>query len=248
MANPPVGKTGNQVINGALRAIGVLGSGEVPTGDESADALEVLRDMLDSWNADGLMIYTTVITDFPISGAKQLYTLGAGGDFDIDRPALLDRASIVLLSNPQQPLEYSIPIYTTQDWQEKVPIKNSPGNIPLLVYDDDAFPLRNLTFWPFATDNTLFRLNSWQLLTDFTDLTTAHAFPPAYAEAMKYNLAVRLGSEPGWGGTLTPGIIGLAASSLAAVKSMNMDDTQLRSDIRNSNTPSRMRSELFNIP
>lgn len=248
MANPLTGKTANQVIAGAFRAIGVLGSGEVPTGNEAADALEALRDMLDAWNADGLMIFTTTINDFPISGAKQIYTLGPGGDFDIDRPAFLDRASIVLLSNPQQPLEYSIPIYTTQDWQEKVPIKNSPGNIPLLVYDDGAFPLRNLTFWPFATDNTLFRLYSWQLLTDFADLTTAHAFPPAYAEAIKYNLAVRLGAEPGWGGTVTPVIAALALSSLAVVKTQNADDTQLRSDIRSSYTPSRVRSELFNIP
>jgi hypothetical protein len=40
----------------------------------------------------------------------------------------------------------------------------------------------------------------------------------------------------------------LAVTTLAQVKSNNADDTQLRSDITSSNTPSKMRSELFNIP
>jgi hypothetical protein len=246
MANPPTGQTANDLIRRALLMIGVLGSGEVPTGDESNDALLTLQDMLDAWNSEGLMIFTTQITDFPISGAKQIYTLGAGGDFDIDRPAVIDRCSIILLSNPAQPLEYPIPVYTTQDWQEKVPIKNSPGNIPLLVYDDGGFPLRTLTFWPFATDNTKFRLYSWQQLTQFADLVTAHAFPPGYSEAIRYNLAVRLAPE--FGMSVTPELVALALQSLAAVKSSNADDTQLRSDIRGSYTPTRMRSELFNIP
>ena len=233
-------------IRRAMLSILVLGSGETPTQAEAQDGLATLGDMLDVWDSDGLMIFTTQITDFPLTGAKQTYTLGAGGDFDMDRPAFIDRASIVLLSNPAQPLEYPIPVYTTQDWQEKVPIKNSPGNLPLLVYDDGAFPLRNLTFWPFATDNTTFRLYSWQRLSKFTDLTTAIAFPPTYAEAIRFNLAVRLAPE--FGVSVSPEVASLAASSLAALKASNPDETKLRSDLRGSATGSRLRSELFNIP
>jgi hypothetical protein len=140
MPNSQTGQSASDLIRRAMLTLGVLGSGETPEADEASDALDTLNDMLDAWDSDGLMIYTTRIDDFPITSAKQLYTLGSGGDFNIDRPAVIDRASIVILSNPAQPLEYPIPVYTTQDWQEKVPIKNSPGNIPLLVYDDGGLP------------------------------------------------------------------------------------------------------------
>jgi hypothetical protein len=246
MANPPVGQTPLDFIRQAMLAIGVLGSGEVPTADESSDALLMANLMIDTWNADGFMIFTTRIDDFALSGAKQIYTLGAGGDFDMDRPAEISGASIVLLSNPAQPLEYPIPVYTTQDWQEKVPIKNSPGNIPLLVYDDGGFPLRTLTFWPFASDNTKFRCYSWQQLSKFADLVTAYSFPPGYAEMFVWNLAVRL--APQFGAAVSQEVATMALMTLAGVKSSNPDDTQLRSDLRGSYTASRMRSELFNIP
>jgi hypothetical protein len=246
MPNSQTGQSASDLIRRAMLTLGVLGSGETPEADEASDALDTLNDMLDAWDSDGLMIYTTRIDDFPITSAKQLYTLGSGGDFNIDRPAVIDRASIVILSNPAQPLEYPIPVYTTQDWQEKVPIKNSPGNIPLLVYDDGGFPLRNLTFWPFASDNTNFRLYSWQRLAKFTDQVTVQSFPPGYSRAIRYNLALELASDFGVQPSAT--LIAFALQSLAVVKSSNPDDTQLRSDLRGSSYSSRLRSELFNIP
>jgi hypothetical protein len=246
MPIPGSTSTALELIKGALRNINVLSSGEEPSSEEGQDSLVILNQMIDGYNGDGLMIFTTEIDDFPLTSNKQIYTLGSGGDFNIPRPAFLDRASIVILSNPAQPLEYPIPIYTTQDWQEKVPVKNVPGNLPLLIYDDGGFPLRTLTFWPVAADNVKFRLYSWQKLIQFTTLQQSAAYPEGYLEAFRYNLAVRLAPE--FGASVSPETALLAVSTLARIKSNNADDTQLRSDLSGSSTPSRMRSELFNIP
>lgn len=246
MAIPGTTMTALDLIKSALRSINVLAAGENPSADEGQDSLVILNQMIDSWNADGLMIFSEDINDFPLSSNQQVYSYGPGGDFDAPRPVNLDRASIVILSNPAQPLEYPIPIYTDQDWQEKVPIKNVPGNLPLLIYDDGGFPLRNVTFWPVASDATLFRSYVWQKLTQFTSLQSIGAFPEGYIEAMRHNLAVRLAPE--FQAQLSPATVELARSGLAVIKGGNADDTQLRSDLMTSETPSKMRSELFNIP
>ncbi|MCU1301964.1 MAG: hypothetical protein JWQ87_2248 [Candidatus Sulfotelmatobacter sp.] len=246
MAVPGSTSSALDLIKGAMRNLNIYATGEEPSADEAQDALVILNQMIDTWNGEGLMIFTTVITDFPLTSSKQIYTLGTGGDFNIARPAEIDRASIVILSNPQQPLEYPIPVYSTQDWQEKVPIKNVPGNLPLLIYDDGGFPLRTLTFWPVASDSTLFRLYSWQQLTQFNDLQQVASYPPGYMEALRYNLAIRLAPE--FQKSVPPETAVLAMNAMAKIKTSNADDTQLRSDLSSSSTSSRMRSELFNIP
>lgn len=242
------GSTANalDIIRHAMLDLQAVDAEQPVNATEAQDCLVRLNRMIDTWNGDGLMIFTIAIQDFPLISNKQIYTLGPGGDFNTARPATIDRASIVILSNPSQPLEYPIPMYSTQNWQEQVPIKNVPGNLPLAVYDDGGSPLRSLTFWPVASDNTLFRLYPWQQLTQFSDLQTVVSFPPGYLEALQSNLAIRI--APMFRAEVAPETAMLAVSSVARIKSNNADDTQLRSDLRTSASASHMRSELFNIP
>ena len=46
-------------INGALRLIGQLAEGETPSAATSADALTALNQMLDSWSAERLSVFST---------------------------------------------------------------------------------------------------------------------------------------------------------------------------------------------
>ena len=247
MSIPGQQATALDFIKAALRNLNVLASGEEPTGTEGQDCLVALNQMLDTWSADGLTIFTITIEDFPLIASQQTYTYGENGDFNSDRPIFIERASIVMSPNGAQPIEYPIPIYTSQDWQEMVPVKNTTGNLPLLIYDDGAFPQRNITFWPNATDNVLVRFYREQKLTQFTKLGQLAAYPPGYMEAITYNLAVRLGALfPPAQASATTAL--LAIQTLAQVKINNADDTKLRSDIMGQGTPSRMRAEMFGIP
>jgi hypothetical protein len=132
--------------------------------------------------------------------------------------------SIVSLTNPAQPLELPMEMLSDYDWQVQIPVKLVNSTLPLQVYDDGAFPLRNLNFWPIPTTAVNTRIYSWQALNQFPDLVTDLTFPPGYAEALRYNLAVRLIAEmPGEYAQITVQVTsGLASDSLARVKVMNM--------------------------
>jgi hypothetical protein len=187
--------------------------------------------MLDAWSADRLQVFTVSIQTFPLTPGQQTYSMGTGGNFNVTRPAKIDRASIVSLTNPSQPLELDIDVYSDQDWQA-IPVKNIPSTLPQGVYPDDGFPLNNLSFWPIPSVAVNTILYTWTALTEFPDLVTDITFPPGYAEALRYNLAVRLMAEmPGNYNQVTAGITtGLATESLARIRSMNLPTVESQID------------------
>lgn len=234
------------LIKAALRSLNVLAAGEEPTGAEAQDSLFILNQMIDTFNGDGLMLFTEQIDDFLLNASQQTYTYGTGGNFNKPRPSYINRASCVMNISSPQPIEYELHMFTTQEWQQQVPVKTVAGNLPIAIYDDGSFPLRNITFWPLASDNVKFRSYTMQKLTQFADLQQTAAFPEGYLEAFRHNLAVRLAPE--FQAPLNAATIGLATSTLAQIKSNNADDVQLRSDISPVVDSGRqMRAQLFGI-
>lgn len=218
----------NDIISSAARLAGILASGETLQGNEPSDCLLILQQMIDEWQADGLKIFTTRIDTFPFVLGTQAYTLGTGGNFNIPRPAKIHRMGVQILSNPTQPSEVPITLLDDDGWAN-VRVKNIGGSYPLFCYDDGAFPLRTLNFWviPGLTCNLV--LYSWQPLATFPDInTTDVTFPPTYAQALKYNLAICLSAE--FKTQLDPTVMGIAASSLAALKEINLPQPILRCD------------------
>jgi len=214
--------TAQDIINSALRKIGALATGESPTSAESNDALLTLNDLVDEWNNQRLTIYTVPRQVFNFVGGQGTYTMGTGGNFNVPRPARIERVSVISNANPQMPLELPIAYLTTGEWQE-TPVKNVPSPLPFRCYDDQGFPLRSLTFWPTPTDSTVqAAIYAWQPLTQFADLVTQYSFPPGYARALKYNLALDLAPEFGVQ-QINPVIVSMAQDSLARIKAMNAD-------------------------
>lgn len=206
----------------------MLAAGETATADDTADALVILNQMLEAWSAESLDVFTITIQTFSLTAAKQVYTMGAGGDFNVPRPSKITDASVVSNANPSQPLEIPIDMLTDEEWQA-IPVKLTPSILPRKVYDDGSFPLRNLSFWPVPTDSSVqTRLYTWTALTQFSDLTTDFTFPPGYIEAIKYNLGARLAAENF--GTLTPIAASLALSSIGRIKAMNSDPPLVKCD------------------
>lgn len=235
-------------VKAIMRLIGALGSGETPSGDEGNDGAAIINQMLDSANSESLMIFTETIQDFAFVGGQQVYTLGTGGNFNAPRPPYIKRASVLLNNGTPQQLEVPITLYTTQDWQ-KVSIKATDSTFPLSVYDDGAFPFRNLAFWPTPRDtSSVPRLYTWSPLTQFPDLRTILTFPPAYYEWIKYNGAIRFAPE--FQMPLRPEVVQLASEATAKIKAMNSDDEALVCDLGVAPGPSsrKVRNELFSIP
>jgi len=205
--------------------------------------------MLDAWSIDRLMIFTVAIQDFPLVAGQQVYTMGTGGNFNTSRPPKIERMSIVLLSNPTNPLELSM-LYTTSEaeWQA-ILLKATQTTFPQMCYDDGANPLRSLSVWPVPREVNNLRIYSWQALSQFADLATSYNFPPGYMEAMRYNLALRL--SPEFGGNLPEAVGPLAQQALGRIKSSNVPLVKLKCDdvvAGGSAAGANYRQELFNIP
>lgn len=242
--------TAFDVITSAMRLCAVLASNETPSDDDANQGLTVFNDMLDGWNAERQAIFTTRSDDFPYVLGQQSYTLGAGGDFNIPRPARIDAMSSMLLTDPANPVEVPIDLYSVEDWQTQVPVKIVDGTFPLICYDDGGFPLRTLNFWPIPTDQpNAVRIYSWQALGQPSLLTSDVIFPPGYAEAFRYNLAIRMAAEFGVNESkyAAATVATMAVHTLARLKSMNAPDAEMRSDIVPSSTGVNYRADLFGL-
>lgn len=67
------------IVTRAMKDIGALAAGEVPTADEAQDGLDMLNDMIDQWSNESMMVfYRTEIVFNTVQNTVQ-YTLGPGG-------------------------------------------------------------------------------------------------------------------------------------------------------------------------
>lgn len=211
--------TVQDLITATLKLIGSIAKNEVPDADESADAFARLNDMIDSWATDRLMVYGVVRSVFNLTSAKQTYTIGTGGDFNVARPLWIQDAGIISTSyNPN--FELPIAILSDDDWSE-VTLKSTQAALSWYLYYDYAYPLGNINFWPVPNVTTLqVALYLPTAITEFAALSTVVALPPGYAEAIRYNLAVRLCPE--FGRPLDPVVAQMAAQTKHNIELANI--------------------------
>lgn len=216
---------GQDLLNAAARLAGLLASGDTLQGNMPQECLLIAQDLIDEWQADGLKVFQENILTLPLTpdGVTQVYQLGPGGTgaFQVIRPAKIQRAGMLLTgSNPVQPPEIPISVLDYEGWAN-IRVKNIPGNYPLNVYPDYAYPNMNLYVYQIPTLACSLVLYAWNPLLTFPDLNTTNVtFPPAYARALKYNLAIALMAEY----KLPPDqiVMGIAQNSLAALKEVNL--------------------------
>lgn len=75
--------TVKQIIEAAMRRLGVLAQGEALDAAQVQDGLAALRDLLDAWSLKGIYIPFRTVESFDLStiGFQGSYTWGSGGDF-----------------------------------------------------------------------------------------------------------------------------------------------------------------------
>jgi len=197
-------RSASDFIKSALRLTGSLRSGQNLSGDELKDSQMVLNDLLDAWSAQRIMVFVVqrVTLDqnqatLMLKASQQTYSLGNQGnneDFLLSRPARLERVSIMYSASQQTPVELPMDMYDDVQWQG-IANKSTPSLLPQVCYVEENFPDMNLSFWPVPTQANPVVLYPWALLNLFPDLTSQFSFPPGYARAIRYNLAVDLAAE-----------------------------------------------------
>lgn len=190
--------TYRDLVTGALRLIGVIGDGEIPTSYQADNAMLSLTEMLDSWNSDGLMIYTQSFHELSLTSQTQTWTIGPGGDIDVTvRPSEIRSASLRQNASSAQPVDLPMAILDASEWLD-IRSKNITSAVPRYLYLDGNWPLATLYLWPVpqVNDTKLIVLFNESLATTLT-LDDEENLPPAYRQAIRFNLAMLLANEYG---------------------------------------------------
>jgi hypothetical protein len=221
------GPTIDYLLRSAFRCINQLRPGFGHSNSERIDALFILNAMLDGWATDDLNCFCELIQSFPLTGRKS-YTIGPGGDFDAARPVKVNKATLVILTNPAQPSRKDLTALNAEQFQQ-IGLQSIASTIPQRYYYETSFPLGRVHLWTLDQGIANLELSSSQALAGgFTDGTATFSAPPGYLDAVRYNLAVRLAME--FNQPLKPGVQALADESLAKIQRLNDVTPQMQCD------------------
>jgi len=209
--------TAQEIITSSIRLIGQLIRGRTPSATESQEALWILNNMLSLWSTQRLFIYHIDRSTYTLTANTSTYTIGDGGTFDSGGPVRIERATVILTDTTDE-REEELDSLSFSDWAT-VRIKARTAQRPREYYNDRQHPLSTLHFYPVPTVAHDIGIYSWQVLSQIPELATAFIFPDGYADAVRFNLALRLAPE--WGLVPRPDVQEFAREALALVKSAN---------------------------
>jgi hypothetical protein len=186
--------TAGDLINGALRLLGVLAEGETPSPETSSDALSAMNQMIDSWNTEKLSIFNTQDQTF-IWPADQIQRhLGPTGDFVGNRPVLLEDSTY--FRDPSTNVSFGIKFINQQQY-DGIAVKTVTSTYPQVMWINMEYPNIQMTIYPKPTRDLEWHFISAQTLNEPATLVTDILLPPGYLRAFRYNLACELAPEFG---------------------------------------------------
>ena len=206
-------------INGALRLIGQLAEGEVPSAATSQDALTALNQMLDSWSTERLAVYSTQDQVYNWQPGVRTITMGPTGTFVAERPILMDDATY--FRDPSTNVSYGIQFLNNQQYNA-IAVKTVNSTYPQYMWVNMTYPDVEIYLYPVPTRLLEFHFVSVQPLTQPAALDTALAFPPGYLRAFRFNLACELAAE--FGVEPSPQVQRIAMTSKRDLKRINNPD------------------------
>ncbi len=189
--------TARDLITASLRLLGVKAQGQSATGAEAADALEVLKEMIDAFNASDALLFHTKTVTYNLSTLSQTYTIGPTGQIVTPtRPTRLVNALIRDTANTPN-TDLRLLILSDKDYGNIVS-KGTTSDYPACIYMDRNYPNANLYLWPVPSSTArALVLQYLEPLTTSLTLDSQIDLPPAYRQALRFNLAVLLAPEYG---------------------------------------------------
>ena len=211
--------TAGDQINGALRLIGQLAEGEVPSAETSADALTAMNQMLDSWSAERLSVFSTQDQVFTWTQGYKSRTLGPTGDFVGNRPVLLDDATY--FRDPSNNISFGIKIINQQQY-DGIAVKTVTSTYPQIIWINMDMPNISMYIYPVPTKALEWHFISVTELVEPATLDTVLVVPPGYLRAFRFNLEAEIAAE--FGIEPPPQVQRIAMSSKRNIKRINNPD------------------------
>jgi hypothetical protein len=206
-------------INGALRLIGQLAEGETPSAATSADALTALNQMLDSWSAERLSVFSTQDQVFTWPASTKSRTIGPTGNFVGNRPVLLDDATY--FRDPSNNISFGIKIINQQQY-DGIAVKTVTSTYPQVIWVNMDMPNMDMYIYPVPTKALEWHFISVTELVEPATLATTLVVPPGYLRCFRFNLAAEIAAE--FGVEPPPQVQRIAMSSKRNIKRINNPD------------------------
>lgn len=207
----------------SFRLAGILAEGETLQQPAIDVGLTVASELFDEWRTQRLTIFVQGRHVLPLLANQQDYTIGAGGNWNFERPLWFDQASWL----DSHGLEQRIRLYTDDEW-EAIPIKGTQSTLPFGVYVNENYPLATGSVYPVPIDPTvsvvLYSPDSSIL--SVTDINASLSVPPGWAKALRYNLTVDLCNE--YQLPIPEGVEATATRTLGNIKRTNDPKNQMR--------------------
>lgn len=211
----------------AFTEAGWTSPGASPDPQAAQFGLSKVNDLLDEWEAQHCYSFAEHFEVFTLPVNAQPVTIGPSGTanfYAAVRPVRIQNATIILNQSGQQ-VEVPIDIWDYQQWANEQ-IKNLPSQIPTGLYYDPQFEDGQLFFWPLQNTAYQTRLNWWEQIPQFRQITDGFSFPPAYRRAITLTLAEELDGPR----SQEPKLARNAANARAAVRGNNSQATRINLD------------------
>ena len=205
--------TALQIINRAAELIGHKDPDETLGGNDVANFLAVLNDMVDAWNTQRLYIVTTTTVSGAVSANP--VSIGSGQTLDTARPVRIESGWTRLNG-----LDHPIRRWLTAAEYDAIPNKSDTSDMPQAAFYSPGLPDGSIYLWPAPSASLSLHVRVMTQLSGFAAVSTAYDLAPGYKKALEYSLAEEL--APGRR-ALDPQIARLAAMARRAIKVANYE-------------------------
>lgn len=200
------------IINLALKDIGIIGNGQTASADDISDCLTTLNQMLGQWQADKLYVFAQEDVSTPATGG-QSYTIGPGATMDTALPVKIDGAFW-----RDNGIDYPLIVLNSfEDWERLSP--KALAGVPRFAFFQRDNPVGLVYLYPQPSTGELHVITRVQL-TRYATTADKLIVPPEYELALRYSLAELI--APTFGTQLRPDVAALAAKSRRMMKRNNV--------------------------
>ena len=214
----------NQLIEAALRKLGVLAKGQTPDAEDYTNGTIALNAVVAELQTIGMPLWARTEYTFPLVAAQATYTIGVGQTLNTPFPLKLQQA-VLTDTNSRSTLDMQI--VSIYEYNQLSPL-NSSGE-PVQVCYQPQINLGTITVWP-TPDASAALYKTIKLVfqapfDDFVSSTDTPDFPKEWHQTIIYKLAETLAPEYGIPLGDQGMIVQMAEKHLTAALSFGTDES-----------------------
>jgi hypothetical protein len=201
------------LIATAMSDLGLIAPEETPSPSELTRGQLSLNNLLASWSAQGVPVFSLTRELFVLTGA-QSYTIGPGAVMATTRPVKVEAVAVVSSNGARR----AVHIGTVEEWTA-VMDTTATGLFAEICYFDGAYPATTIYLAPRPVSGSTLELESYKALTQYANLGDPIDLPPGYLRALEWGLALELART--FGVPVTPDLVQLATDAKISITGLN---------------------------